>query len=280
MPHGLDIPSKSKEEMEELVELFALVVDSMVNKSEVLSEPVSLFQGETIPSISIKAYLSRYVEFLFLDEVALIVMLIYLDRYIRKNPEHLITSFSIHRLIASILQVAHKVYFDENGDLRHPYAEIAGLSGKDMNELEVTLLFALRFDLFVGPKTYLEYKENLVAWAREQMRIQNRAKPYPISITEDDLAMQRPVENNSQDLLPVNPPTPITQNYMESEEQAVNSALILSKNSVAATKESENKMPVSDDSSSSYNPRFLSPTVNASKSPQAKCKTKMSCQIL
>lgn len=270
-------PPKSKEEMEELVELFALFIDSKVNASETLPEQLSLALEDRIPSMPIKTYLRRYVEALALDEVALIAMMIYLDRYIKKMPNHRITYFCIHGLIASIIQVVHKVYFDEDeDDVCYPYAEIAEFSGKKMKELEVELLLALDYDVLIESKTYLKYKKNLVAYAREQMLIQYRAKPYPISITEDDLAMLRPVRHPSLDNLSI----PLTQNYMAFAEQEPDRTLALATASVASPNELESKKSPGDGSSSSYSPRLWPPTINVAPPANATAKIKMCCQIL
>lgn len=275
MPIWFDNSSAiNEEELEALVELFALLIDSKVNASDAPSEPLDLAQ---IPSMPIKAYLRRYVVALVLDEVALITMLIYLDRYIEKNPHHRITYFCIHGLIASIIQVVHKFYFDEDEyDLAYPYAAISKFSRKKMNELEVNLLRALDFELLIEPKTYLEYKKDVVAYAREQRLIQLRVKPYPISITEDDLAMLRPVRHPSLDNLPM----PMAQNYMAFEEKEHDAVLPLATDSVDAPKELEIKNAPKDGSSSSYKHRLMHPPINSTPPPNATATVKMCCQIL
>jgi hypothetical protein len=103
--------------------------------------------------------------------------MIYIDRIMRRQGDAVVSSSSIHRLLATSLVVSVKFHEDLYYSNAY-YARVAALSLKELNSLEVTFLCWLNWDLDVSPSDYARYHA-LLASASERMKIVG--KPQSVS---------------------------------------------------------------------------------------------------
>ncbi|KAJ2804278.1 cyclin-like protein interacting with PHO85 [Coemansia guatemalensis] len=116
-----------------------------------ITDDITPFHSRAIPSISVHDYLQRVAKFVCLENDTLLAVLVYLDRIGRAQvhrPSLALSPFNIHRLVITAIVVAHKF----NSDIffnNARYAKVGGIPLGEMNQLELELLFLMRFDLKV-----------------------------------------------------------------------------------------------------------------------------------
>ncbi|KAJ2156117.1 cyclin-like protein interacting with PHO85, partial [Coemansia sp. RSA 552] len=116
-----------------------------------ISDDVTPFHSRAIPSISIHDYLERVAKFVCLDNDSLLAVVVYLDRISRAQihrPSLALSPFNIHRLVITAIVVAHKF----NSDIffnNARYSKVGGIPLGEMNQLELEMLFLVKFDLKV-----------------------------------------------------------------------------------------------------------------------------------
>ena len=106
------------------------------------------------PTIGIKKYLLRFMTHLeFAEESVYILMLLYLNKYLKNEPEVYLTSLNVHRLLASCVLLAYKFQCDRclNNKL---IALIAGMPTSELNQLEFLIFKGLDFKLLVSVDDY------------------------------------------------------------------------------------------------------------------------------
>ncbi|MDI1352385.1 MAG: cyclin family protein [bacterium] len=170
------------------MEIVALALHKLALKGNTASQNRTKFHAIEIPGISIRDYLKRFVTFLNLECAHLIAILIIQDRYIKKLATNSISYTNIHRLLAAITQAVHKTYDDELYSNTY-YASIAGIPVKEMNVLEVELLFVINFELFITPETYLLYRQEIVNFAAREEERHYGMKHYAINMSQQDKDM-------------------------------------------------------------------------------------------
>ncbi|KAJ2760793.1 cyclin-like protein interacting with PHO85, partial [Coemansia nantahalensis] len=116
-----------------------------------LSDDITPFHSRAVPAISVRDYLERVAKFVCLENDTLLAVLIYLDRVARAQrhrPALLLSPFNIHRLVITAIVIAHKfssdVFFNNAR-----YAKVGGIPLAEMNQLELEMLFLMKFDLKV-----------------------------------------------------------------------------------------------------------------------------------
>jgi len=107
-----------------------------------------LFKCVLAPDISITEYLYRIVEFFQCDHNTYIIAAIYIDRFVRKGTIPL-NVYYIHRIVLAACIIARK-YHEDEGRYQYEYAEIGGVSPKELMVLEMTFCDYLEWDLYVG----------------------------------------------------------------------------------------------------------------------------------
>ncbi|KAJ2083376.1 cyclin-like protein interacting with PHO85 [Coemansia sp. RSA 988] len=116
-----------------------------------ITDDITPFHSRAVPSISVKDYLQRVAKFVCLENDTLLSVLVYLDRIGRAQshrPSLSLSPFNIHRLVITSIVVAHKF----NSDIffnNARYAKVGGIPLGEMNQLELELLFLMKFDLKV-----------------------------------------------------------------------------------------------------------------------------------
>ncbi|XP_059625297.1 cyclin-U4-1-like [Cornus florida] len=136
-----------------------------VSESNDLNRPletqtISVFHGLTRPTISIQSYLERIFKYAHCSPSCFIVAYVYLDRFVQRQPLLPINSFNVHRLLITSVLISAK-FMDDMYYNNAYYAKVGGISTKEMNLLEVELLFGLGFHLNVTPTTFHTYSSFL-----------------------------------------------------------------------------------------------------------------------
>jgi hypothetical protein len=113
------------------------------------------FLSKSIPAISIKNFFERIVKYTKIENSTLILILVYIDRLCDKQKFRL-NYFNIHKIIISTMIIAIKYnedeYFDQNF-----YSKVGGITIKELQKLEHSILTLLNFDLFVNETLFNKY---------------------------------------------------------------------------------------------------------------------------
>ncbi|KAJ1667519.1 cyclin-like protein interacting with PHO85 [Coemansia sp. RSA 1813] len=131
-----------------------------------ITTDITPFHSRAVPSISAHDYLFRVSKYVGLENDSVLAVLVYLDRITRTQihrPSMAISPYNIHRLILSAIVVSHKFHSDIFlNNLR--YSKVGGIPLAELNQLELELLFLIKFDLKVDSAELQHLGEWLVAW--------------------------------------------------------------------------------------------------------------------
>ena len=114
------------------------------------------FSTNIIPKISIEDYLLRIQACSNIKKNTLITGLIYIDRLCQETNITL-TYYNIHRIIFTSILLSIKYNEDKYYKNRY-YADIAGVSIKELNYLEYIYVKMIHFQLYVNDKIFKRYK--------------------------------------------------------------------------------------------------------------------------
>jgi len=139
------------------VQSIAKWLDAVVARYDALEKTkqstITVFHAQSTPDISVSDYLARISKYGNFSKSVLIAALIYIDRVLENNPEIVMTSRTIHRLLITAVLVSAK--FNDDIHLGNgAYAQIGGIRNAELNRLEVNFLKLLRFSLCVSEELY------------------------------------------------------------------------------------------------------------------------------
>lgn len=139
--------------MNKLLENRKQTNEKPINKNDIL-------YSNKIPLISIKNYFIRIVKYSKIHNDTLILIIIYIKRFIIK--EKFIISFSnIYKLILGCSVLAIK--YNESRIYKNSfYAEIGGFELKEFNLIEINLFRRLDFDLFIFDFEYNDVIKKII----------------------------------------------------------------------------------------------------------------------
>jgi len=121
-----------------------------------------MFQSKTVPSMSVTSYFTRLARYSGCSGEVLLLTLIHFHRLLHLHSHHFtINLLTIHRVLLTGVLCAAK-FFDDSFLNNARYAKIGGISGPELNALEVELLFLLNFDLFVDSTEYTRVYHSLI----------------------------------------------------------------------------------------------------------------------
>jgi hypothetical protein len=130
------------------------------NFKEILkSQAKMVFSANLIPNISIEDYLIRIQMYSNIEKSTLIISLILIDRLCQLSNLTL-TYHNIHRIIFSAILISIKYNEDTYYDNKY-YAEIAGVTLKELKILEYSFLSMVHFKLFIQEELYDKYIQYL-----------------------------------------------------------------------------------------------------------------------
>ncbi|ORX99450.1 cyclin-related 2, partial [Basidiobolus meristosporus CBS 931.73] len=128
-------------------------------------QTTTCFHSQTVPKIDVLSYLLRLLKYTPFTNDTLLSSLIYIDRVIQTTKftatPFVINSRTLHQLLLTSIVVASKftsdIYFTNSR-----YAQVAGMSGKELNGLEMEFLFLLQFDLMIHPLDLNQFASHLL----------------------------------------------------------------------------------------------------------------------
>ncbi|GLJ18728.1 hypothetical protein SUGI_0334140 [Cryptomeria japonica] len=115
-----------------------------------------VFSATQVPAMSIAKYLERIFKYARCSPSVFVVAYIYIDRLLLNNPNFLLTSLNVHRLLITSVMVAVK-FLDDLHYNNGYFAKVGGLTLVEINTLEVEFLFMLRFRLQVTGSVFESY---------------------------------------------------------------------------------------------------------------------------
>ena len=167
----VSIRSKSEEYVPmKMIEIISDLLNNICEENKVKSENINKnikpFMTESIPSLSIKDYLTRLSQFTKINESTIILILIYIDR-IGKINKFILTYRNIYKLILASMVIAIK-YNEDNFYSSEVYAKLGGLSVSELNYLEFQFLILIKFSLFIEKDLFDKYYYNLLSFQEEE----------------------------------------------------------------------------------------------------------------
>jgi len=194
-----------------IVQVIAQLLTDLVHRNDQL--PVSPahitpFHSSKPPAISVSNYLvDRILKYAGVSEETIILALIYMDLVVQYNPEFVINSLNIHRLLITSVMLASK-FFDDLYYNNAYYARVGGISNAEVNNLEMEMLRMISFSLYVSPEQYDRYRCSLydqIRWKAAPAVLSGPAPapapmpPVPVSVPagvaikmEADMLMDHP----------------------------------------------------------------------------------------
>lgn len=161
--------SKSEYVPMKMIEIISDLLNNICEENKVKSENINKnikpFMTESIPSLSIKDYLTRLSQFTKMNESTIILILIYIDR-IGKINKVILTYKNIYKLILASMVIAIK-YNEDNFYSSEVYAKLGGLSVSELNYLEFQFLILIKFSLFIEKDLFDKYYYNLLSFQEE-----------------------------------------------------------------------------------------------------------------
>jgi hypothetical protein len=121
---------------------------------------ITKFHALRPPAITIKDYLHRIAKYAACSGECFVLCLVYIDRIIQSNPNFVVTSLNIHRLLITSIMLSAK-FFDDQYYNNAYYAKVGGVPPLELNNLEVEFLFMCNFTLYVSSETYTQYYTEL-----------------------------------------------------------------------------------------------------------------------
>lgn len=132
----------------------------MKNFSKKIKEQSNMiFSSKQPPQISLYDYLYRIKYYSEMSDSTVIIALIYIDRFCEITSITL-TPYNIHRILFGSILCAIKYNEDVFYENKY-YAEIAGVSLKELNKIEYDFIDLIDFNLFITKQQFDQYENYL-----------------------------------------------------------------------------------------------------------------------
>jgi len=176
--------------------------------------PSSPFYAQSAPEVSVVDYMTRILKFAPVSDELLIMSLIYLDRFMERNTDTLLSRLNIHRLILTSVVLSTKF----NSDFFYTnsyYAHVGGVTCLEMNALERTFLTKLNYHLTVQKEEFTVYhnemlKHSVKAQARFTRKDGAASTRQPVNHQAPPVAVAVPAAQISQMVVDNRQQCPIT----------------------------------------------------------------------
>eukprot|EP00037_Helgoeca_nana_P027717 m.319120 g.319120 ORF g.319120 m.319120 type:complete len:271 (+) comp27584_c4_seq1:174-986(+) len=158
----MPIPDSDGISAEDILAGVAGVLEHFVTAADAaMTEPApTALDGDEDSSITIRDYLYRLARAGLCSKDCFIITLVYAERILQSHPEFTISRKNVHRFILISTMLASKVLDDRNCRNVY-YANTGGISIQVLNELELTLIFMLDFDMQVKKEEFALYRDSL-----------------------------------------------------------------------------------------------------------------------
>ena len=153
-----------------VIDVISEILDEIIIENETniektnYDELLSAFLSKKPPVISINKYLHRFMKYSKLEPSTILIALIYIDRICEVSNLQL-NSYNIHRLLLACLVISIK-YNEDDYYSNEYYAKVGGISLKELNVLEYTILIFLNFELFIDEALYENYENQIQEYER------------------------------------------------------------------------------------------------------------------
>ena len=134
--------------------------NSLNYKKIIRNQRNSIFSAKDPPQISILDYLNRIKYYSQIENNTLICSLLYIDKLCTSN-EIVLTELNIHRILFTAILLSLKY----NEDLIYKmdyYSKIAGVSLKELKNLEFEFVSKINFELYINEKDFENYRDYLI----------------------------------------------------------------------------------------------------------------------
>ena len=118
-----------------------------------------IFSLSKIPKINILQYLYRIINYIEIERTTLISALIYMNRVLSLDSFFL-TEFNVHQILLMCIITSYKMN-EDNVYGNDFMSEVAGISLKNFNKLEIEFLDLISYKLMIYEDEFLNYKELL-----------------------------------------------------------------------------------------------------------------------
>jgi Cyclin len=152
---------------EKVIEMVGGTLEAMVSKSHQIKSTRALtrrtkFYAERAPTISLRGYAARILKYAPCSAECFITALIYIKRVVDVHGWELISGHTVHRMLITSVLISSK-YLDDVFYNNTYYAKVGGVSAREMNKLELELLFLLNFQLNIESDEYQHHAFPLLA---------------------------------------------------------------------------------------------------------------------
>ncbi|XP_024363913.1 cyclin-U1-1 [Physcomitrium patens] len=187
----------SEREIPKVITVLASVLDRLVARNEQFantpsqpgvfnSKKLTIFHGLRAPSISIAKYLERIFKYTNCSASCFVVGYVFIDRLIHRQPDLLVTSLNVHRLLVTSVMVATKILDDVHFNNAF-FARVGGVSVGELNRLELEFLFRLDFRLTVTVSIFESYcsylEKEVMATEKKIERVERRLPAFDSAST-------------------------------------------------------------------------------------------------
>mmetsp|Transcript_8582 Transcript_8582/g.19757 ORF Transcript_8582/g.19757 Transcript_8582/m.19757 type:complete len:232 (-) Transcript_8582:238-933(-) len=143
-----------------------LLADLVATNNALLAEGhkeprTTVFHALEDPKIDVSFYVTRIKKYSGASPACFLVSLILLDRALQKMPGFLLTSFNVHRVYLTCILVASK-YWDDLYYSNAHWSKVGGVNVRELNALELELIFLLDWKIGVRPAEYASYRAALL----------------------------------------------------------------------------------------------------------------------
>lgn len=135
--------------------LHNIITQNKTNNNNNIQRHNNSFHSTKVPQISIYDYLLRIKTYSQLEDTTLIISLILIDRFVQQSNIQLSYN-NIHRILFTAVLISIK-YNEDNIFTNNYYAEIAGVSVKELFTLENDFLSLVNFNLYIEPTLFAQY---------------------------------------------------------------------------------------------------------------------------
>lgn len=123
-----------------------------------------LYDTSAVPSISMEDYVNRIAGNTYISPSSLVVALIFVDRVLARHSELTLTHLNVFKLFFAACRVSSKVVEVRTLSNKN-FAPVGGVDLRHLNDLEAKFLIDIRFDVYVQPKEFVHYCNQIMQQA-------------------------------------------------------------------------------------------------------------------
>jgi hypothetical protein len=116
-----------------------------------------------VARISIASYVHRICKHSSCSYETMVACLVYLDRLL-KCSEIVVDFNSIHRLLITGVMLASKFMDDKHRNNKR-FADVGGISVRELNKMEQEMIFAIDFNLVISPAEFNTYVDVIIEFS-------------------------------------------------------------------------------------------------------------------